>query len=71
MNNNISHLIHLLEINNIKLPNSINQILSYENSSKAQENNRKKDQPHALVAMAYPPYSWVLVLGYSHHMASS
>ena len=66
----IDHLSHLLEKNNIKVPDSIKQS-SLEGSSKDTEKNKGKGKGKALVAVASQRNTWIIDLGASHHMASS
>ena len=72
MKKQIDHLSHLLEKNNIGVPDSIKQSSSSQDSSKGKD-TKDKGKGKALVAVASSSSSpsWVIDSGASHHMGSS
>eukprot|EP01018_Ginkgo_biloba_P018443 Gb_38176 [translate_table: standard] len=72
MKKQIDHLSHLLEKNNIGVPDSIKQSSSRQDSSKAKDKKDKgKGKVLVAVASSSSTPSWVIDLGASHHMGSS
>eukprot|EP01018_Ginkgo_biloba_P008326 Gb_20346 [translate_table: standard] len=72
MKKQIDHLSHLLEKNNIGVPDSIKQSSSSQDSSKAKDKNDKvKGKVLVVVASSLSTPSWVIDSGASHHMGSS
>lgn len=71
MRKKIYHLVHLLEENNLKVPDNVKKTTSIKQYEKPPD-EKVKGKIHALIFVSYSSSStWVLGLGTLYHMTSS